>query len=265
MKTKFITLIMLISLGLFFSCTKENTNPVLHPDKIKASVIVNPTADDFYILEKDNADDIMDTLSWTPADFGISLGISYVVEVDTTENDFKNAETLYAGYDNSISITQGDMNKKMIALELPFDVESTLDIRVGAVISGYDTVYSAVETFKVTPYSEAIPLYLLGNATLAGWDNNAALEMTIISTGVYEITTNLTSGADMAIKFIALLGQWAPQWGTDVSGTWDAGNLVYRPDEVTIDPPAIPAPPTDGSYIIHADTGNLTYTVTAAK
>ena len=265
MKTKFIILITLIGVGLFFSCTKENLNPVLHPDKIKAPIVLNPVSETAYVLNKDNAADTMETFSWSNADYGVPVGITYVVEIDTAGNNFADAEILYSGYDTLFSITQGDMNNKMIAMELPFDIESTLDFRVASVISGYDTIFSETITIKVIPYSDVVPLYLLGSATTAGWNNSAALEMTNISAGVYEITTTLTSGTDMYIKFIAVLGQWAPQWGTDDSGTWDSGTLVYRPDEATPDPAAIPAPPSDGTYLIHADISNLTYTVSAAR
>ncbi len=262
MKTKYLILTIFTGIGLFFSCTKENTNPVLHPDEITKPQITVPVSDTSYILSRDNADAVLDTFSWSKSDYGIPLGISYIVEVDTTGNNFKNSEILYSGYDISFTITHGDMNNKMIALDLPFDTESVLDVRVASVINGYDTIYSPVVNISVTPYSDVIPIYLLGDATSAGWNNTAAIEMTNISTGVYEITIALTPSTGDWIKFIAVLGQWAPQWGTDASGTWDTGNLVYRPTESEPDPPAIPAPPSDGTYLIHADISNLTYTVT---
>ncbi len=262
MKTKHLIITFLTGIILIWSCTKENTNPLLNPDKITVPQVVTPVSGTSYVLSRDSADNVLDTFSWSKSDYGIPLGISYIVEIDTAGNNFKNSETLYSGYDTSFSITHGDMNNKMIALELPFDTVSVLDIRVASVINGYDTVYSPVTNINVTPYSDIIPLYLLGNATSAGWNNTAALEMTFVSTGVYEITTDLIGGAGNYIKFIAVLGQWAPQWGTDASGTWDTGNLVYRPTEDITDPPAIPAPPADGTYLIHADISNLTYTVT---
>jgi hypothetical protein len=98
---------------------------------------------------------------------------------------------------------------------------------------------------------------------LAGWSNTAALEMTWLEAGKFEITTTLASGSSMYLKFISVPGQWAPQWGTTAAGTWESGPLSYRPTEAIADPPAIPAPPTSGAYIILADTANLTYTVTA--
>jgi len=124
---------------------------------------------------------------------------------------------------------------------------------------------AVTETYKVTvnPAGAAPELYLLGDATLAGWDNTAALPLTGTG-GVYTITTDL-AGAGKYLKFIVTLGQWAPQYGTDANGTNTGGNLVYRPDENTPDPPAIPAPDAVGTYVITANTNDLTYTIAPAK
>ena len=106
-------------------------------------------------------------------------------------------------------------------------------------------------------------LYLLGDATSIGWNNTAALPMTG-NDGVFTITTNLEGGGTY-LKFIVTLGQWTPQYGTDGNGTSTGGNLVYRPDEITPDPYAIPAPSVSGTYIVTANTNNLTYTIVPAK
>lgn len=124
---------------------------------------------------------------------------------------------------------------------------------------------AVTETYKVTvnPAGAAPELYLLGDGSLAGWDNTAALPLTGTG-GVYTITTEL-GGAGKYIKFIVTLGQWAPQYGTDANGTSTGGNLVYRPDENTPDPPAIPCPEAAGNYVISVNTNDLTYTIAPAK
>jgi hypothetical protein len=75
----------------------------------------------------------------------------------------------------------------------------------------------------------------------------------------------LDGGAGEFLKFIEVLGFWAPQYGTDANGTSTGGILVYRPDENTPDPPAIPAPEAAGTYTITANTNDLTYTIELAK
>ena len=101
-------------------------------------------------------------------------------------------------------------------------------------------------------------IYLLGDATPAGWEAGDALPMAKIGDGIYARVETLDPAGDW-FKFISILGIWAPQWGTDDTGTAEAGPLVYRPDEATADPPAMPSPEVLGEYYIEADTINLEY------
>ncbi|MDZ7741378.1 MAG: hypothetical protein U5Q03_06435 [Bacteroidota bacterium] len=107
-------------------------------------------------------------------------------------------------------------------------------------------------TYTITPYDDVVQdkyIYLLGSGTTIGWDNAAALQMTPLGDGTYAIVEHLTPASDAYIKFISVLGNWAPQWGTDATGTWDAGPLVYRPTEEEPDPAAIPVGETEGITI----------------
>jgi len=115
-------------------------------------------------------------------------------------------------------------------------------------------------TYHITKATEV--LYLLGSATTAGWDNTAALEMTKDAPGMFSIVTNLTGGEGMYFKFIEVLGEWAPQYGTDEDGTWESGNLLFRPTESEPDPLDIPAPDDTGSYLIEVNLSNRTYHLT---
>jgi hypothetical protein len=116
----------------------------------------------------------------------------------------------------------------------------------------------ASPTYTITKASET--LYLLGDGTTSGWDNAAALPLTKLGPGIFEITTTL-GGSGKYFKFIETLGQWAPQYGTDALGTGDGGTLVFRPTESVPDPPAIPCPAASGTYTIKVNLANMTYTV----
>lgn len=116
-------------------------------------------------------------------------------------------------------------------------------------------------TYSIKKATEV--LYVLGSATSAGWDNAAGLSMTREAPGKFSIVTTLTAGQDMYLKFFEVPGQWAPQYGTDDDGTWEAGNLVFRETESVPDPPSIPAPPNTGTYKIEVNLSNRTYKVTA--
>lgn len=137
----------------------------------------------------------------------------------------------------------------------PIDIS---DLEVGDYRVTADTANLTYSIVKVTE-----ELFLLGSATIPGWDNTGALAMTKDAPGMFSITTTLTAGADMYFKFIEVLGQWAPQYGTNAEGTAEGGTLVFRETESVPDPPAIPAPEVTGTYKIEVNLSNMTYTVTA--
>ncbi len=129
-----------------------------------------------------------------------------------------------------------------------------------AVASQYKIIADTANlTYEVFEYGD---IWLLGDATLAGWDNTLALPFTKVSEGKYTIITTLATAAGQYWKIIDERGAWAPQWGMEAGGLPEGGVLSYRPTEDVTDPPAIPAPATAGTYKIDVDIVNLTYTVT---
>ena len=129
--------------------------------------------------------------------------------------------------------------------------------------------FTEIVTFTVTPYTTIVnvpSLYLLGGATTIGWNNSdTSLQFSYdATTEVYKIVATL-SPDDPYYKALEVPGQWAPQWGTDESATWETGPLVYRPTEDIPDPDAIPAPPEEGDYLITFDLVNMVYTVEVAN
>lgn len=117
-----------------------------------------------------------------------------------------------------------------------------------------DTVGLTYKTFLTSG-----ELYLVGAATAAGWDAAAGLPFTEVEDHIFEITTSLTDGG---MKFLEVLGEWAPQWGTDATGTGDGGPLLYRPTEDVPDPAEVPSPGS-GTFTIRVDLTTISYTITA--
>jgi hypothetical protein len=133
-------------------------------------------------------------------------------------------------------------------------VDGTYDITF--VIDALTETY----TFTVKEAGAADPeLYMLGDGCAAGWDNAVALPLDGTG-GLYTITADLTGGG--YIKFITTLGQWAPMYGTDDTGTATGGPLVFRETEDDPDPASIPVD-ADGNYTITVNTNDMTYTVVA--
>jgi hypothetical protein len=211
----------------------------------------------------------MTSFEWSATQYNLTNleTTNYILQMDLAGNAFADAYDLTSTEGTSYSVSVGSMNNILLGvMELPAGEAYNLELRVRSFINQITTasdVYSTVVTISVTPYEEIVyvkPIYLLGSGTTIGWDNMLALPMEHIGSGKFARVETVTTGTDRYIKFISMLGLWAPQWGTDASGTTASGPLVYRPDEQTTDPPAIPFLEGEtGDYYIIADTAGLTY------
>ena len=258
-------MVMLVfGFAFFYSCTTDEVGPIL--EDITPSVLASTATGDVILLEEDSLN-VFSDFQWTEAQANLNISLSYALEMDTADNNFADAIALDYEEPFEFSPIVKDMNDLFVKSGFSYGTMSSIEYRVVTNVTGVDPIYSNIVSMNVTPYEIVIDygnVFLLGSGTQPGWDNANALPLTHLGDGVFEITATLTASPD-EIKFIGVLTQWAPQWGTDDLGTWDAGNLVFRPDETVPDPAAIPAPPTAGDYVITADIVNLTYTVVAAK
>ncbi|MHC1775752.1 MAG: SusE domain-containing protein [Lentimicrobium sp.] len=281
MKKTLFFMIALAGIVVFNSCKKEGYEPVL--EKSGAPVINSPANNSTYVLLEAQKNDPFESFTWDAADYNINAGrnweymnsdklgdLTYTVQLDTESDNFSSPIALTATTSTSFSMTVGELNGKLLAMGLATETAHNLVLRVVgdlSITSELDNIYSETVKFTVTPFEAAIvypSIYMLGDATAPGWDNANALPLFAFSETQFAIVANL-AGEGKFLKFIRTLGAWAPQWGTDATGTGESGPLVYRPDETVADPPAIPAPAAEGDYRIFADIQNLTYTITKAS
>lgn len=268
MKNLIIIILAIIGVSFLTSCEKELKDPKLDINQTILPVIATPADGAAFILLKDEAENLMTNFEWTPTQYDLTnLEVTkYILQMDLAGNNFADPKDLASTEGTSFGMTVGEMNTLLLNLELSPDSVHGIALRVRSFINDvtkYSEVFSDVVTINITPYGDLViikPIYLLGSGTTVGWVNTDALPMEHIGGGKFARVETLTSGTDMFIKFISVLGAWAPQWGTDATGTADAGPLVYRPDETVADPPAIPVGTTTGNYYIMADTLGLTYT-----
>ncbi len=258
---KNIKYIFLFIVGIFLitSCEDEAVGPIISYGD--APVLTSSQPGGTFLLTQEDAASTLFTFTWTKADFGFPAAISYIVQMDEAGNNFASATELTTTSDMSYTVTVGDLNGTLTALEFEAGVQTGLEIRVVASVgTSAQTLNSGTFEFDVIPYSVKLPpIYLLGSATDIGWDNLNALPAPFMSNGIYGLVAHLK--ANEWIKFIHTLGQWTPQWGTDANGTNTGGNLVYRPTEDVDDPSSIPSPDVEGDYRVVADIINLTYVV----
>ncbi len=259
-------LIILLGIVLLIACTKELRDPVLDISQATPQEFTNPVSGTTYVLTEDQKDSVFATFEWSEATYNISNlpATSYVLQMDLAGNNFGGAVELAKITETTFQIKVGTMNTRLTVLGVTVGVATDVEFRLLSYAtpnSDYTNLYSDPVTLTITTYEALVVekfIYLLGDATPAGWDNTAALPMTQIDTGIFARVETLDP-AGAWFKFISVLGFWAPQWGTDATGTAESGPLVYRPDEATTDPPAMPCPAVLGDYYIEADTVNLEY------
>lgn len=266
-------IVILIGFGFFMACEKATQDPVLDMSQSTAASLTEPAADSDIVLLEDFPDSLI-TFSWNAASYNLeSLEKTiYSLQVAMADSGFSNAKELVSTTETSYSVTFKTFNSTLINLGLTPETSMGVEVRILSRIntsSDYSVLTSAVTKMTVTPYDAAgptaPPLYLIGDGTTTGWDNtNTSLEFAFDNDlKVYKIVATLSGGGKW-IKAFEVPGQWAPQWGTDATGTFESGPLVYRPTEAVPDPPAIPTPAEPGDYLIIFDLVNQVYTVTLA-
>ncbi len=250
---------IVVLLFAFASCEKEEFEPVIKYGD--ATVLTSNPNGGSYLLTEENAGQTLFSLSWSESDFGFPAAISYTVQMDAAGNNFADPTDIVTTTNLNYTLTVGKLNDLLIMLEFPSGVKAPLELRVkSSVNDNAQPLISGKIAFEAIPYSTKLPpIYLLGDATDPGWDNAKALPAPYMSPGLYGITAHLKSGK--YLKFIHTLKQWAPQWGTNASGTNTGGSLVYRPTESVADPASIPSPTVEGDYRIEADIVKLTYSI----
>lgn len=269
MKKYSLFFMALISFAFLISCDKVEKDPVLDMGLTVKPSFSSPAAGTPIVLASATADEMI-TFQWSQTQYNLTdiENTKYVVQMDLVGNNFESWREVGSstGAISKVEISQAGLNQKLLNMGVPGNSAADIEFRVFSFIndrSDYSYVYSDKLVITLTTYEEIIyvkPIYLLGDGTTAGWNNASALEMTSLGGGQFGIVETLAGGGKY-IKFISMLGAWAPQWGTDASGTFEGGPLVYRPTEAVPDPAAIPTPADAGDYRIVADTALLTYSV----
>lgn len=191
--------------------------------------------------------------SWNAATSNSAVTYRWIASA--SENDFSDPLAVLTS-DNSgaspeLTITNGKL------MELLDQVEDAPGFfwKVEA-IAGNNTYSPQVRFVWFEKFSPLIDyIYLVGDATPGGWDNNAGVALfRDPSNGLrFTYVGKLNAGN---LKFLKERGKWAPQWGAGSNGA-----LAYRPTEAEPDPPAISIPAMGYYTVVFNGTDN-TYAVT---
>ena len=198
----------------------------------EAPQMSSPSANDAFVLSLGSSNETAITVTWSDAVLSSTLGIdvNYTIEAAATDTDFASPVSIGTSINEvSISSTHSDLNAVAIGIGLMPDVASDMDIRIVARNTNENgnvlQRISDVVTVSVTPYLAVFPnLYMVGDATTPGWDNNNNNTPMFRNQDVpnaYVFTGYFGAGA---FKLLETKGQWQPQWGTN-----DGSTLAVNP------------------------------------
>ena len=196
------------------------------------ATITGPAGGDSFVLDIASVDNVAMTVTWSDAILTSTLGVDveYTVEAAIAGTDFASPAPIgvVTNADN-ITATHGELNGIALGLGLSVDTAADVDMRI---IARYDNAngntlerISETVTVSITPYNATFPfIYLVGDATTPGWNNNnnnTPIFRSQSTPNSYEFTGYFSSGA---FKLLEEKGQWQPQWGTN-----DGTTLAVNP------------------------------------
>lgn len=241
-------------------------NVTITPFTYKQPNLAIPADGSSFVLEKDTTGTVeFDEFSWAEVNYYLETSAKYSLEFDAPGNNFANSSTIYSGEETSHTPKVLDLNNALLDHGFEAELSANVEFRITSSTDGKGEINSEVFVYNIKPFSfdnteepYKETLYLVGNATTAGWDAAAGLPIEWDEDRqVHSITTTLIAGG---MKILMELGKWAPQWGDDGNGDGTGGLLIFRPDEETADPAEIPSP-GEGTYKIDVDLINLTYSI----
>jgi len=261
-KTKWHVVFLLLMLVSFInnSCKKPD---YIQSNKINKVLILSAAKTSFILKQADDANDAVDFTWSSGSNHGTNASISYTLKIDKQGNNFSNPEIESLGSAAlEKKFTVKDLNSLLLThWNFSPGAEATLEAKIIAKVA--DDIAppdsSNILVINVTPYMPVTTtLYLIGDATPNGWDNNSATPLTASATesGKFTWDGHLGSGN---LKFITTLGQFLPSYN---KGT-DDSHLAYRDDNSQPDDQFVISTP--GNYTISLNLLDLSISLTTSS
>lgn len=203
-------------------------------DKGESLLEVKLSSDTVWCDQRADAQEALQ-ITWTSGtNQGTGAAISYFFEMDLKGNDFQGGIKYDIGKTDSrvISFTNKELTDTLMHYfpTIPLEQYSEFEIRVTATVAAASvpTQVSPVKSVKIAPYKwRVLNLYIIGDATPNGWDNQLATIMSSDYDNIAHFTWQgmLNKGE---IKFNAQLGDWYPCYVRDND---DPTKMHYREKE----------------------------------
>lgn len=161
---KFI--VVLVGVGLLFSCEKQVKEPVLDTTQIVSPNMLAPANGSVFELVEANEAEILTTFQWDPASYNlINLqATTYNLQVSFADSNFNTLKTIVSTIETSYAITVGEFNGLLLSLGVPAETTMDVEVRLYSYVDNSTDItdtYSNVLTFTCTPYSGLVSYPML--------------------------------------------------------------------------------------------------------
>jgi starch-binding outer membrane protein SusE/F len=249
-------LLLLLPVLMLLSCEKDEERVIARagqPGTLTASQTT-------FVLNSANANDTVQTLSWTPTDYGFKAAVRYTLELAKGGTNFAAPREVNMATATRIQYTTAELNQMALQLGLPSGSAGQIDVRVRSSISdSISPVYSNTLTMTVTPYLVIInypSLYVPGD--YQGWNPGTAERISSKNDdGKYEGYVYFAPGGSFKFKFTS-----DPDWNHTNYGwasSTTSGNNVTGTFNITGGDLFVPA---SGYYLLTANTNTNAWTAT---
>lgn len=237
-----------------FACKKDEVITSMKTGA-QPSLTLSPAS---VVLSAAAANDTVETITWTKADYGFSAAVNYTVQIAKAGTNFSNPKEYNVGSSTQLKFTGADLNQLALLRGLVPGNAGQLDVRIKSALSDSVMNYSGKTTLNVTPYLVIINYpSLWAPGDYQGWDPATAPKISSKqANGQYEGYINFSGGTSFKLTSDPDWSHTNYGWasstvsGNNVSGTFNTtgGNLFV---------------PSQGYYLVKANTANNTWS--AAK
>ena len=260
--------IALLAIINFSACTEDDGFTFIAKEDPDGIMFTNTTTGS-YTLSTSNRTGLAERFVWNEVDMGVQTPVTYELQGAPTEA-FTSMTVLAQGTATNAAVTVSQMLDLAEEAGLDNDPETeapnsgTIYFRVRA-YAGSDAANGVEQFSDVMAVNVVLPeeggaeepkmqLYLVGDATAAGWsndNNNTPLFRDPQNENIFYYEGKFNAGA---FKLLETLGAWQPQWGIKDGNFTNSTILGGDPDGITV--------ATEGYYSLTVDTEEMTYTFT---
>jgi len=143
-----------LGIATFYSCSDDSPQATVTPDPVAAAISAPADGATVEITDANLTDNL--TITWSAADYGADMAVSYDVQIDVKGNLFDSPSVLATTTETTVSIAYADLNTALKSdLGMEANTSGAIELRIVSSATGVATLNSDVVGLTVTPYASS--------------------------------------------------------------------------------------------------------------